>query len=142
MSQHLQKTKATRQSDVSRAWHLIDVKDTVLGRIVPSIVQLLRGKGKPYFVPNLDCGDEVVVINASYVVLTGNKFAKKVYTRYSGYPGGLKKTTAGDLKEAHPEELVRHAVSGMLPKNKLRDQWLTRLHVYEDDSHPYANHFS
>lgn len=117
------------------------MKDKVLGRVVSTIAHILRGKGKPYFVPNLDCGDIVVVINASQVMLTGNKEAQKIYTRYSGYPGGLKQTTAGKLKETNPAEIVRHAVSGMLPKNKLRDQWLTRLYIYKDDKHPHAEHF-
>lgn len=142
MSQQLQKTRSTKQSDVQHAWHLIDVKDQVLGRVAPSIAHLLRGKGKPYFVPNLDCGDTVVVINASQVVLTGNKEAMKTYTRYSGYPGGLKRRVAGVVKETNPEELVRHAVSGMLPKNKLRDVWLTRLYIYKNETHPHAKQFA
>jgi large subunit ribosomal protein L13 len=108
-----------------------------LGRIAGEIAQLLRGKTKPYFVPNLDCGDYVVVVNAAKVAVTGKKETDKTYTRYSGYPGGLKETTLGELRIKRPSEIIRHAVSGMLPKNKLRDQWLTRLYIYSDAKHPY-----
>ena len=131
------KTQPTKLQEIQRKWHLVDAGDRVLGRIAGEIAQLLRGKTKPYFVPNLDCGDYVVVVNAAKVAVTGKKETDKTYTRYSGYPGGLKETTLGELRIKRPSEIIRHAVSGMLPKNKLRDQWLTRLYIYSDAKHPY-----
>ena len=128
----------TQQKQIQRSWHLVNVADKVIGREATSIANLLRGKNKPYFVSHLDCGDYVVVINAKQVKSTGRKEDQKVYTRYSGYPGGLRKETLGELRERKPEEIVRHAVSGMLPKNKLRDQWLSRLYIYTDEKHPYV----
>jgi large subunit ribosomal protein L13 len=131
------KTQPTKIKEIQRNWHLVDARDKVLGRIAGDIAHLLRGKNKPYFVPNLDCGDYVVVVNAAKVAVTGKKETDKVYTRYSGYPGGLKTTTVSELRKRKPGEIIRHAVSGMLPKNKLRDQWLTRLYIYADNNHPY-----
>lgn len=116
---------------------MIDVKDKVLGRIATNIAQLLRGKGKPYFVSHMDCGDSVVVLNAAHIVVTGSKETKKEYTRYSGYPGGQKRETVSHLRIRKPEDIIRHAVSGMLPKNKLRDQWLSKLHIFSQKEHPY-----
>lgn len=133
----MQKTKTTRKGEIKRNWHLIDVQDKVLGRTASQIAQLLRGKGKPYFVPHLDCGDYVVVINAKEVEVSGKKEKQKVYTRYSGYPGGLKKERIAALRARKPEEIIRRAVSGMLPKNKLRKRWLARLFVFAQKEHPY-----
>lgn len=130
-------TKPTKQKEIQRAWHLIDVDDKVLGRIAPQIALLLRGKAKPYFVSNMDCGDYVVVVNSSKVAVTGTKETEKTYSRYSGYPSGQKVETLGTLRDRQPNEIIRHAVSGMLPKNKLRAQWLSRLYIYPRETHPY-----
>jgi len=132
-------TKPTKASDIKRSWHLIDVNGKILGRISSEIAELLMGKSKPYYVRNLDCGDYVVVINASGVKVTGKKETDKKYYRHSGYPGGLRVETLKELRESKPEEIIRHAVKGMLPQNKLRDRMLTRLFVYKDKSHPYQD---
>lgn len=131
-------TQPTRISDIKRKRHVIDVKDKVLGRISGNIAHLLMGKGKPYFAKNMDCGDYVVVINAKEVNVTGNKEKNKVYSRYSGYPGGIRRETLAELRARKPEEIIRHAVSGMLPKNKLHDKMLKRLYVYAYENHPYG----
>ena len=131
----------TKESQIIRSWHEVDLKDQTLGRAATKIAELLMGKNKPYFVRNLDCGDYVVVTNAKDFITTGNKEKLKVYTNYSGYPGGLRKETLGKLRQRKPEEVLKHAVSGMLPKNRLRDKMLKRLHVYTEDTHPYAEKF-
>jgi large subunit ribosomal protein L13 len=130
-------TKSTKANDIEREWHLVDVKDKVLGRVSTEIAQLLIGKSKPYFVNHLDVGDWVVVINASEVAITGGKAEKKEYTRYSGYPGGLKRERFKDLQKRKPEEIIKLSVSGMLPKNKLRKKRMRRLFVYAGKEHPY-----
>lgn len=130
-------TKSTKQSEIQRKWHLVDANGAVVGRIATRIASLLRGKNKSHFVHHLDCGDYVVVINAAKVFVTGKKEQQKTYTRYSGYPGGLKEFTVAMMRKRNPGEIIKHAVSGMLPKNKLRDQWLTRLYIYAEEKHPY-----
>ncbi len=132
-------TQPTTEKQIKREWHVVDLQGQVLGRAASRIAELLIGKHKPYFVRNLDCGDHVVVINAKEFKVTGNKEDAKIYTRYSGYPGGLKKETLGQLTDRKPEEVIRHAVSGMLPKNKLRDKMLKRLYVFSDKDHPYSD---
>lgn len=117
----------TKFSDIKRARHEIDAKDQVLGRLATKIAQLLVGKSKPYFVRHLDCGDFVTVKNAKLIKVTGKKDQQKIYTRYSGYPAGLKKITLGKLRKDNPTEIIHHAVWGMLPNNKLRDIWIARL---------------
>lgn len=134
-------TKPGRTEDVARSWHLIDIRGKVLGRVVSDITSLLQGKNKAGYSPNIDSGDNVVVINASHLVVTGNKLKSKVYTRYSGYPGGLAKQALGDKLRLKPTDVVHHAVSGMLPKNKLRDVRMGRLFIYKDNSHPYEDKF-
>lgn len=138
----MKSTKPTKAKDIKREWHLVDVKEKILGRLATKVARLLIGKAKPYFVPYLDCGDFVVVINAKKVRVTGKKEEQKIYTRYSGYPGGLKKTVLKELREKSPEEIIRRAVSGMLPKNKLRKKRLKRLYIFADDKHPYNKKFS
>ncbi len=133
--------KATKKSQIQRQWHLVDAKDQILGRLATQIVPLLLGKNKPYFVKNLDCGDHVVVINAKDIKVTGKKEEQKFYYSYSGYPGGLKKLSFSQLRERAPEKIIINAVSKMLPKNKLRDKWLAKLHVYADANHPYQDKF-
>ncbi|MBP9719377.1 MAG: 50S ribosomal protein L13 [Candidatus Levybacteria bacterium] len=124
------KTVSTKASEIKREKHVIDVKGKVLGRVSTEIAQLLMGKAKPYFVRNLDLGDFVTVINAKEVSLSGKKETDKKYYRYSGYPGGLTIETADKLRIRKPTDLVRHAVKGMLPQNKLRDTMLKRLVIY------------
>lgn len=131
-------TKPTKAGEIVRAWHVIDVQGAILGREATKIAGLLMGKGKPYFAKNMDCGDYVVVTNAATVKVTGNKETKKVYTRYSGYPGGLHSARLEEVRAKDAREIIRHAVSGMLPKNKLRAQFLKRLYVYKDANHPYT----
>jgi large subunit ribosomal protein L13 len=130
-------TIPTKEQEIKRAWHMIDVEGKVLGRQATKIAQLLIGKSKSYYTPHLDCGDNVVVVNAKHIEVTGKKEKDKIYTRYSGYPGGLKKITLEQMREKKPTEIVRHAVSGMLPKNKLRKRMLTRLYVYEGPEHNF-----
>lgn len=134
-------TVSTKQAEIKRNWHLIDVKDQILGRSATHIAELLMGKSKPYFVRHLDVGDYVVVVNAKEVKTTGNKDLGKVYTRYSGYPGGLRKETLGELRKRRPEEVIRHAVAGMLPHNRLHDRMLKRLFVFTGDEHKYEEKF-
>lgn len=134
-------TKPTRSSKIQRTWHLVDVKDKVLGRAATDIAQKLIGKSKPYFVRNLDCGDYVVVINAKHVAVTGKKEKQKTYANYSGYPGGDKVKALWQMRLEKPTEVIRHAVFGMLPKNKLRDRMITRLFIYPEANHPYQNKF-
>lgn len=136
-----QSTKSVKEKDIKRKWYLIDVKNKILGRSAPEITKLLQGKHKSNYVPYLDIGDNVVVINARSVKVTGNKTKSKVYTSYSGYPGGLKTITFEKLQAKKPQELIRHAVSGMLPKNKLRDRRLARLHIFADEKHTFAEKF-
>lgn len=132
-------TKATKIKEVRRAWHIVDVKDQILGRVATRIAKLLMGKNKPYFVKNLDCGDYVVVENAAAVHVTGKKASQKLYMRYSGYPGGLKQKPFEEVLKIDPARIIREAVSGMLPQNKLRASFLKKLYVFPDDNHPYKN---
>ena len=134
-------TVSTKLKDIRREWHLFDVKDKVLGRIATDIAVKLTGKGKKYYVPNLDCGDYVVVINSSKVKVTGKKEKQKIYRTHSGYPGGMKEKMYWQVKAEHPERIIERAVSGMLPKNKLRDLYLKRLYVFPDENHDYKNKF-
>ena len=134
-------TIPTKLKEVKRFWHLVDVKDKTLGRIASTIAVLLMGKSKPYFVRNLDCGDYVVVINAKDVKVTGKKETLKKYYNYSGYPGGLTIEAMGDLRKRKPEKIIHHAVSGMLPQNKLQDRMLVRLFVFKGEEHSYKDKF-
>lgn len=134
-------TLATKQSEIKRSWHLIDAKGKILGRLATNVATLLMGKSKPYFVKNLDCGDYVVIINARDIKVTGKKEKQKIYTRYSGYPGGLKREVFEDLKERKPEEIIRHAVLGMLPKNKLQKRMIKRLFIFKDNNHSFIDKF-
>jgi len=129
------KTSAIRKHEP--AWHVIDADGKVLGRLSTGIANLLRGKDKPSFETYLDCGDHVVVLNAAKIVLTGNKLEDKAYYHYSGYPGGMKTETVKDLIERDPSKIVHNAVKGMLPKTKIQNEWMKRLHVYADGNHPH-----
>src|SRR3989344_1850431 len=132
-------TQPTKASDIKRTWHLIDIKDKTLGRVSTEIAMLLMGKSKPYFTRNLDCGDYVVIINAKDVKVSGNKEGQKEYYRYSGYPGGLTIETLEKLRARKPEDVIVHAVKGMLPQNKLRATMLKRLYVFTGSEHKYED---
>lgn len=134
-------TKSTKQSEIVRTWHLIDLKDQTLGRVAGKVAQLLMGKSKPYFVRNLDSGDYVVAINAKEIAVSGNKEKLKNYYRHSGYPGGFRQETLQESRIKHPERIITHAVKGMLPQNKLRDKMLTRFFVFEGATHKYEDKF-
>lgn len=131
-------TNSVSAKDIKREWHLIDAKNQVLGRLSVEVASLLMGKNKPNFVPYLNMGDNVVVINAAKVKVTGKKEQQKKYFRHSGYPGGLKTETLADLRVRKPESLILHAVSGMVPKTKLGRQMIKKLHVFAGVSHPFA----
>ena len=133
--------KATSQGEIKQVWHLIDAQDQILGRLVTKIAALLMGKNKPYFVRYLDCGDYVVVVNAKQIKVTGQKEKQKLYYRYSGYPGGLRNRSLGEMRQVMPEKIIYEAVKGMLPQNKLRDRMLTRLYVYPESEYPYKDKF-
>ena len=132
------RTFSPKAGDVQRQWHVIDANDVVLGRLATHVAQLLRGKHKPIFAPHVDTGDFVIVVNASKVALTGNKRETKVAYRHSGYPGGLKRVGYNELLETRPERAVELAVRGMLPKNKLGRQLLSKLKVYAGPEHPHS----
>jgi large subunit ribosomal protein L13 len=138
---NLDMTTSTSAKDIKREWHLIDVKGKTLGRISTEIARILMGKNKPYFVRNLDCGDYAVVVNAKEVKVSGNKEDQKNYYRHSGFPGGFKKETLKELRSRKPEEIIKHAVKGMLPQNKLRDRMLGRLFVFAGSEHKYQDKF-
>ena len=125
--------------EIERRWHLIDASGRVLGRLASEVAVLLRGKHKPIFSPHLDAGDFVVIINAEKVVLTGKKLKDKVYHRHSGYPGGLKSTTAEQMLQKHPTRVMEYAVRGMLPKTKLGDALFRKLKVYAGATHPHVS---
>jgi len=133
------KTQVAKTNEVSRDWYLVDVNEKVLGRVATQIANVLRGKNKPVFTPSVDTGDFVIVVNAEKIVLTGNKLADKMYYNHSGYPGGLKSTNAAKLLEKKASELLRQAVKGMLPKNKLASQMLKKLKIYAGSTHPHAS---
>ncbi len=131
-----------RSEDVHPTWHLVDMKGKVLGRTVTQVSTFLIGKHKANYTANVDNGDYVVVINAQDLEVTGRKGEQKVYTRYSGYPGGLKKTTLDALMQKDATKVIKNAVYGMLPKNRLRDKRMTRLFVFTGDAHPYKDKFT
>ena len=132
------KTKSTRSEDVQHDWYIVDATNVPVGRLCTKIAQVLRGKHKTTYTPHVDCGDNVIVINAEKVRLTGNKWNDKKYLRYSGYPGGLKSRTAAEQVEKKPYFIVENAVRGMLPKNRLGRQMFKKLFVYAGSEHPHA----
>ncbi len=132
------RTYSPKPGDVQRQWHVIDADDVVLGRLAVQVATLLRGKHKATFAPHVDSGDFVVVVNASKIALTGDKRDTKLAYRHSGYPGGLKSTTVGELLERDPRKAVENAVWGMLPKNRLSRQLIKKLKVYAGPEHPHA----
>ena len=131
-------THSTKPSEIVRTWHVVDADGLVLGRLATEVARVLRGKHKPGFAPHLGTGDHVVIVNADKVVLTAGKAERKTVYRHSGYPGGLKAETFAHLLERRPEEAVRRTIRGMLPKNRLGRQMLTKLKVYAGPTHPHA----
>jgi len=131
------RTYSVKASDIERRWWVIDASGEVLGRLATEVACLLRGKGKPTYSPHLDAGDFVVVINAAKVRVTGKKAREKIYYRHSGYPGGLKSITFGQMQETRPTRLIEHAVKGMLPHNRQGRAMARRLKVYTKAAHPH-----
>lgn len=131
-------TYTPKAGDTTRSWHVIDATDVVLGRLAVAAANLLRGKHKPTFAPNVDGGDFVIVINAEKIALSGDKLNSKLAYRHSGYPGGLRSRTIGELLQKHPDRVVEDAIVGMLPHNKLSRQIQKKLKVYAGPEHPHS----
>ena len=134
----LLRTFSPKPSDIQRAWHVVDADGLVLGRLASEVAAVLRGKHKPIFAPHMDTGDHVVVVNAAKVVMTSDKASKKVVYRHSGYPGGLRTQSVETLLATKPEEVVRRAVKGMLPKGRLGRRMIKKLKVHAGPTHPHA----
>lgn len=132
------KSYIAKPAEVERKWYVIDAADKTLGKIAVEAASILRGKKKPTYTPHVDTGDYVIVINAEKVAVTGKKEEQKIYKHHSGYPGGLKETTLKELRAKKPEEIVRHAVKGMMPKGKLGRQMFKKLKVYAGPEHPHT----
>ena len=131
------KTYSAKPGEITREWYLVDADGQTLGRLATLIADTLRGKRKPVYTPHVDTGDFVVVVNAEKIAVTGNKRADKKYYRHSGYPGGIKERTLNEMLERRPEEVIRKAVKGMLPRNKLGRAQLTKLKIYAGPEHPH-----
>jgi len=131
------KTYSTKADDIERQWHVIDASGKTLGRLATQVASLLKGKHKPIYVPHLDTGDYVIVLNAAKVRVTGKKLKQKTYYRHSGYPGGLKAVTYEEMMSAHPTRVIEYAVKGMLPHNRLGRAMFKKLKVYAGDNHPH-----
>ena len=131
-------TQVAKENEVVRSWFVVDIDDKVLGRVASEIAKILRGKHKAIYSPSVDTGDFVVVVNADKLKLTGNKIADKTYYHHTGYPGGIRSITAEKLLVKRPEDLIKKAVKGMLPKNKLGRQLIKKLKVYSGTDHPHA----
>ncbi len=134
----MKNTFMQKKQEVKRDWYVIDAEEAPLGRVAVKVAHILRGKHKPTYTPHIDCGDYVVVINASKVALTGNKLDDKMYYNHSGYPGGLRERTARTMKENYPVEMMERAVKGMLPKGRLGRQMYKKLFVYAGSEHPHT----
>ena len=133
----MKNTYMQKKEEVSRKWYVIDATDVVLGRLASKTAHILRGKHKPTYTPHIDCGDYVIIVNASKVALTGDKLDKKIYYNHSGYTGGLRERTARVMKEKYPAEMVERAVKGMLPHNRLGRAMAKKLFVYQGETHPH-----
>jgi len=131
----MRKTYVAKKEDIKRNWYLVDAKDKVLGRLASKVAVILRGKNTPIFTPHLDTGDNVVVINAAKIKVTGRKMKQKVYRRYSGYPGGLREVTLDNMLKKNPTTVIRLAVERMLPQGPLGRDLIKKLKVYSDDKH-------
>ena len=132
------RTYSAKPGEVQRNWWVVDAEGKNLGRLSTEIADVLRGKNKPQYTPHVDTGDFVVVVNAEKIAVTGNKMTGKLYHRHSGYPGGLRTRTLGQLLQQRPTEVIRKSVKGMLPKNRLAAQQLTKLKIYAGPKHPHA----
>ena len=132
------RTYTPKANEIERSWYVVDAEGMVLGRLATEVARILRGKHKPTYTPHMDTGDHVIVINADKVVLTSNKGDKLFVHRHSGYPGGLRTLSYGDLLSKNPEDAVRRAVRGMIPKNRLGRQMITKLKVYAGPVHPHT----
>ncbi len=133
----MEKTYYPKAGDITREWYMADANGQTLGRFATKVANVLMGKHKPAYTPGVDMGDFVVVVNCERVVVTGNKLEEKIYYRYSGYPGGLKETKLRDMLDKHPDRVIKSAVKGMLPKNKLGRRYLKKLKVYAGPDHPH-----
>ena len=133
----MKNTFIQKKEDVVRSWYVVDATDIPLGRLSTKVADVLRGKHKPTYTPNVDCGDYVVVINASKVALTGNKLDDKMYYNHSGYPGGLRERTAKVMREQYPVEMIERAVKGMIPHTRLGNKEFKKLFVYAGNEHPH-----
>ena len=133
------KTYSVKESEIKREWHLIDATDQVLGKLATQVAQLLMGKHKPIFSRHMDTGDNVVVINAARVKVTGNKLKQKTYYRHTGYPGGIRSMNLETMMEKYPERVIEYAVKGMIPHNKLGAQIMKKLRVYAGPEHPHQS---
>ena len=131
-------TYSPKPADITRAWHVVDADGLVLGRLATEVARVLRGKHKPIFAPHVDTGDHVIVVNAAKIVMTADKASKKIAYRHSGYPGGLKTQTYQEILDTKPEEAIRRAVRGMLPKTTLGRMMLKKLKIYAGPTHPHA----
>lgn len=131
------KTYSPKKKAIEKKWYIVDAKGKTLGRMSTEIAKVLRGKQKPLFAPHVDCGDFVIVINAKDIKVTGDKLNSKFYYRHSGYPGALKKKPLKDLLDEKPAEVVKKAVAGMIPGNKLKKEVLMKLKIYEGEEHPH-----
>lgn len=134
----VQRSYSAKPTEVQRKWYVVDAEGKTLGRLATTVAATLRGKHKPTFTPHIDTGDFVVVVNADKVKVTGNKETQKVYYRHSNYPGGLKSETLKDMRERHPDRIIENAVKGMLPRNSLGKQQLTKLKIYAGAEHPHS----
>ena len=132
------KTYSAKASEVQREWRVVDADGATLGRLATRIATLLRGKHRATFTPSLDMGDPVIVVNAAKIKVTGNKLKDKMYARHSGYPGGFRAENLEALLARRPEEVIRRAVRGMLPQNRLGEKMIRKLHVYAGPEHPHA----
>lgn len=132
------KSYIAKPQEVEHKWYVIDAEGKTLGKLASEAASILRGKKKPIYTPHVDCGDYVIVVNAEKVHVTGKKETDKIYKSYSGYPGGLKEITLGEMREKKPEEIIRHAIKGMMPKGKLGRQMYKKLKVYAGSEHPHA----
>ena len=134
----MKNTYMQKKEDVKRDWYVVDADGLTLGRLATQVASVLRGKHKPTYTPHIDCGDYVIVVNASKVNLTGNKLDDKIYYNHSGYTGGLRERTARTMKEKYPEEMIERAIKGMLPKGRLGRQMYRKLFVYAGEDHPHT----
>jgi len=132
------KTLFVNKNTISRNWYLVDAEGEILGRLASNVAKILRGKNKPDFTPHVNSGDKVVIINAEKIRLTGNKLSDKVYIRHTGYPGGQRFTTPREILSKKPENLIIEAIRGMMPKSRLRKEYLKNLFVYTGTSHPHT----